>query len=873
MVKRLSLVVFLAIFSLWVSSVSANLTQLELTPTSLTCNATGTIYYSSATNQLMLCTSGTGSSPIVTGASNVWTLSGSNLYPNNTSYNVGIGTTGPASTLDVRGHGIFQGSLIVNNAAVTGTSWNDARAAVLIGANDSSQSWFLGQVSNVASSTNNIGLYNWKLNNWVQQWDVNGNIDAMNNRVVNIGAPINANDAATKSYVDSSVTGGGASGNLSTLTVSGTTTLATASGNVGIGNTAPNYKLDVSGVIGVGGGNNTNYFTNSGSTICLESAGACTAGAGTPQIAETWGLNLIGNGGNRPVRVVNAALLVGYINTGTSYPSGNLLVSGNVGIGTASPNAMLSLGTSVQDNKLYLFDGSNDKYGFGIRSSQFMIYSGAGGASTGGITFGKYDGTTFTESMRITNAGNVGIGTTLPATKLQVVGNVDPSGLGHVGFDIKDSLGDYPAMVFEGTSGIHGALRIENGNGFTFYAVNNGTWAGPNSWTNVLRIQENGYVGIGGITPGTNLDVAGNAQASIFYDRDNTSYYLDPAANTMPYAASLNGGINMNGSVNVNYNTITSIGRKPKVVLVGYNSSSHPTYDWLVNNGYIVGTIDTSTPVDTLATQDYDIYMVDGSAWADDSFNTTLYTLWKKYGKNIIDTGNDTCTGLYPVASCTGQSGYSGAPGSYYHIITRAYQSVTDIGANGDGGNVITAIRPPFQVIYTQNGNTSLIEGVIGESEKGGIWFHDQTGFMTNTVDGQGVLLNVIRYMTGADSQMVSWRIANAGYRNIFSPEVDNGSLTGTTTIDWSQSNTQTIVLGNSIALAFTNGQPGGHYTLALKQDATGSRTITSWGSNVRWSSGVAPTLTTTANKTDYIEFVYDGLSSTFDGVGFNANF
>jgi hypothetical protein len=127
--------------------------------------------------------------------------------------------------------------------------------------------------------------------------------------------------------------------------------------------------------------------------------------------------------------------------------------------------------------------------------------------------------------------------------------------------------------------------------------------------------------------------------------------------------------------------------------------------------------------------------------------------------------------------------------------------------------------------------------------------------------------------MTGADSQMISWRIANAGYRNIFSPEVDNGTATGASTIDWSQSNTQTLVLGASpIALTFSNGQAGAHYTLALKQDATGSRLVT-WPANVRWSSGVAPTLTTAANKTDYVEFVYDGLSSTFDGVGFNANF
>jgi hypothetical protein len=107
----------------------------------------------------------------------------------------------------------------------------------------------------------------------------------------------------------------------------------------------------------------------------------------------------------------------------------------------------------------------------------------------------------------------------------------------------------------------------------------------------------------------------------------------------------------------------------------------------------------------------------------------------------------------------------------------------------------------------------------------------------------------------------------------LYSAEVDNGTVTGATTINWASGNTQTLVLGASpIALTFNNGQAGAHYTLALEQDGTGSRTVT-WPGNVRWSSGVAPTLTTAANKTDYVEFVYDGLSSTFDGVGFNANF
>ena len=217
MVKRLSLVVFLAIFSLWVSSVSANLTQLELTPTSLTCTATGTIYYSSASNQLMLCTSGTGSSPIVTGASNVWTLSGSNLYPNSTSYNVGIGTTGPVSALHVAdpfvasstpnagsgtGQVTIQGtgtsrtpgsgaalSFLIPAGATGGNAWDQGR--ILVTPDNSTDSNASGRMYLQTRYYN--GTWDWNNNLILTS---NGNTSAENHNIVNVAAPINANDAA-----------------------------------------------------------------------------------------------------------------------------------------------------------------------------------------------------------------------------------------------------------------------------------------------------------------------------------------------------------------------------------------------------------------------------------------------------------------------------------------------------------------------------------------------------------------------------------------------------------------------------------------------------------------------------------------------------
>jgi hypothetical protein len=74
-------------------------------------------------------------------------------------------------------------------------------------------------------------------------------------------------------------------------------------------------------------------------------------------------------------------------------------------------------------------------------------------------------------------------------------------------------------------------------------------------------------------------------------------------------------------------------------------------------------------------------------------------------------------------------------------------------------------------------------------------------------------------------------------------------------------------------ATTFTfNGKrsAGRHFYLRLRQDATGSRLVT-WPTTVRWSGGTAPTLTTTASKTDVFEFIDTG--TYFLGRTYALNF
>jgi hypothetical protein len=98
-----------------------------------------------------------------------------------------------------------------------------------------------------------------------------------------------------------------------------------------------------------------------------------------------------------------------------------------------------------------------------------------------------------------------------------------------------------------------------------------------------------------------------------------------------------------------------------------------------------------------------------------------------------------------------------------------------------------------------------------------------------------------------------------------------------TIAVDWSMGNIQSVTLGGNRTLTFSNGQKGRKYALVIKQDAAGSRTVT-WPASVRWPGGAPQTagqpvsvLTTTANKTDYITFFYNGVN--YDVLSLSQNY
>lgn len=98
--------------------------------------------------------------------------------------------------------------------------------------------------------------------------------------------------------------------------------------------------------------------------------------------------------------------------------------------------------------------------------------------------------------------------------------------------------------------------------------------------------------------------------------------------------------------------------------------------------------------------------------------------------------------------------------------------------------------------------------------------------------------------------------------------DADAATITITAT-DTTKGKVRVITLGGNRTIAFSGFQANQSITLVLKQDGTGSRTVT-WPT-MKWENVTAPTLTTTANRTDIITIYYDG--TDYYGMVVGQNF
>ena len=329
-----------------------------------------------------------------------------------------------------------------------------------------------------------------------------------------------------------------------------------SSGNVGIGTTSPVAALHVQSSSTKLFLSNTDYnnATSTGSGMILQTGASS---------GNTYGMIYSFQAGN------------------TSYA--NLVVpGGNVGIGTTNMYARLNVRATSHNNGISVNRQADNTA---------AIYIGNDGgsnpvlaANNADMLFGRDLSGTFTERMRLTNSGSLGIGTTSPGYKI----HSHSSGINNYMQITSATTGSSQSdgfLIGTGDSGDALLLNREN-TPFRFFTNN----------TERMRITEGGNVGIGTTSPGAKLEVVGDTYL-------RTQLFTDTIR---PYSADqltlLNGNNNylyVNGKVGIG--TASPSGKlhiKPdassEFIFTGASTSGYATTFHMDNTGLDIGHNSTS---------------------------------------------------------------------------------------------------------------------------------------------------------------------------------------------------------------------------------------------------------------------------------------
>jgi len=507
----------------------------------------------------------------------------------NDSGNVGIGTTSPGSKLHVSSvssnsqltlerTGTFTGKYTMHTASNNFYIGNSAASTYPLTILNSGNVG-IGTTSPVSKLELQDGTFT------VDNGNINviaGGISATRNSANNTGLVVNQQGTA----------------DILNLLDNGTEVLTVIDGgNVGIGTTSPETLLHLDSSVDAASGLTLGYVNSADRSLRVFFVNA-TGGNSIYRDADSLRFATGASAGSSSGATKMLLTDAGNVGIGTTSPTGRLEVDGGdfiinanyliksknalnyIDIYKASDASMRfrmghpSVGRfqflNNANTEVFTIDARNEKVGIGTTSpqSKLNINGGTGSLSTG-LTFGDGDtgiweasddnlrfSTTSTTRMVINSSGNVGIGTTSPSAKLEVVDsgtntNINSrKDLSTTAFtstynaiqmsNFDTTANNWAKFSFAGNSGIPTQTAASIATQFLDHTNNYGDltfWTrGSVDFDERMRITSTGNVGIGTTSPTSKLDVAGGdielddvAAGIIMRSPDGTKYRITVA--------------------------------------------------------------------------------------------------------------------------------------------------------------------------------------------------------------------------------------------------------------------------------------------------------------------------------------------------------